>query len=39
LKAGLGASFISSYLKLRRADWNEYARHLTEWERQSTLDC
>ena len=39
LKTGLGASFISSYLKLRRADWNEYARHLTEWERQSTLDC
>lgn len=39
LKAGLGSSFISSYLKLRRADWNEYARHLTEWERQSTLDC
>ena len=39
LKAGLGASFISSYLKLRRADWNEYARHLTEWERQTTLDC
>ena len=39
LKTGLGASFISSYLKLRRADWNEYARHLTEWERQTTLDC
>ena len=39
LKNGLGASFISSYLKLRRADWNDYARHLTEWERQTTLDC
>ena len=39
LKAGLGASFIASYLKLRHADWNDYARHLTEWERQATLDC
>ena len=39
LKASLGASFISSYLKLRHADWNDYARHLTEWERQATLDC
>jgi glutamine synthetase type III len=38
-KEGLGASFIASYLKLRHADWNDYARHLTEWERQTTLDC
>ncbi|MSP50198.1 MAG: type III glutamate--ammonia ligase [Alphaproteobacteria bacterium] len=38
-KAGLGDAFIASYLKLRHADWNDYARHLTEWERQTTLDC
>lgn len=39
MAAGMGESFISSYLKLRRDDWNAYARHLTEWERQTTLDC
>jgi glutamine synthetase type III len=39
LKERLGAAFISSYLKLKRADWDDYARHLTEWERKTTLDC
>ena len=39
LKAGLGEAFMCSYLKLRHADWNDYARHLTEWERRTTLDC
>ena len=36
---GLGEPFISAYLKLKHADWNEYAGHLTEWERRTTLDC
>jgi glutamine synthetase len=39
LKAGLGVELIESYVKLRHADWNAYSRHLTEWERESTLDC
>ena len=39
LRAGLGAELASAYLKLRHADWNAYARHLTEWERETTLDC
>jgi len=39
LRAGLGDSLISSYLTLKHADWNDYCRHLTEWERQTTLDC
>ena len=39
LKAALGEATVASYLKLKHADWNEYARHLTEWERQTTLDC
>jgi glutamine synthetase len=39
LKSGLGDAFIASYLKLRHADWNDYASHPTEWERQTTLDC
>ena len=39
LREGLGEPFISAFLKLKRADWNEYAGHLTEWERRNTLDC
>jgi glutamate---methylamine ligase len=39
LKKALGEDFIASYLKLKHADWNDYCRHLTEWERQTTLDC
>ena len=39
MAAGMGKAFVSSYLKLRRDDWNAYSRHLTEWERQTTLDC
>jgi glutamine synthetase len=39
LKAALGEETVSAYIKLRRDDWNAYSRHLTEWERQTTLDC
>ena len=39
LREGLGEPFISAFLKLKRADSNEYAGHLTEWERRTTLDC
>jgi glutamine synthetase len=39
IKSALGEATVASYLKLRHADWNDYARHLTEWERHSTLDC
>jgi glutamine synthetase len=39
LKAGLGADVVTSYLKLKHEDWNAYSRHLTDWERETTLDC
>ena len=39
LREALGSAFVGSYAKLKHADWNDYARHLTEWERQTTLDC
>jgi glutamine synthetase len=35
----LGAEFIDAYLKLKTDNWNDYARHLTTWERDTTLDC
>jgi glutamine synthetase len=39
LKDALGEKTIASYIKLKTDDWNAYSRHLTEWERQTTLDC
>jgi len=39
LKSAFGEATVASYLKLRHAEWNEYCRHLTDWERQNTLDC
>ena len=38
LARGLGAEFVDSYVKLQMAQWNDYMRHLTEWEREHTLD-
>ena len=39
LKESLGEEFLSAYVKLKNADWSAYSRHLTDWERQTTLDC
>ena len=39
LRQGLGAEFCDAYVELRTAEWNDYCRHLTEWERSTTLDC
>ena len=39
LKATLGESFSASYVKLKMQEWDEYSKHLTEWERRTTLDC
>jgi glutamine synthetase len=38
----LGQAFpalIPAYTKLKHAEWNDYTRHLTDWERANTLDC
>ena len=32
-------AFVPSFLKLKHEEWNSYCRHLTEWERDITLDC
>ncbi|WP_439815253.1 type III glutamate--ammonia ligase [Zavarzinia sp. CC-PAN008] len=39
LGAALGPEFTTGYLKLKHAEWNDYCRHLTQWERDHTLDC
>ncbi|WP_336490428.1 type III glutamate--ammonia ligase [Methylobacterium nigriterrae] len=38
LNEAFGA-FVPSYLKLKHEEWNDYCRHLTQWERDTTLDC
>ena len=38
LRQSFGSSFVNSYVKLRMIEWHDYMRHLTEWERERTLD-
>lgn len=38
LRNALGAPFIDGYVKLKTEEWNAYSRHLTQWERDNTLD-
>ena len=39
LKAALGAALVDSYCKLKREEWNEYTRAISQWEYDHTLDC
>ena len=39
LQASLGSEFSEAFLKLKYNQWNEYSTHLTQWERDTTLDC
>jgi len=39
LREALGDELVDSYVKLRMAEWQDYTRHLTQWERDRTLDC
>ena len=34
-----GEEFCNAYVKLKTNEWNQYCRHLTQWERDTTLDC
>ena len=38
LKAAMGPA-ADAFIKLRSAEWNDFSRHLTDWERDNTLDC
>ena len=39
LRTALGKEFCDAYIKLKTDDWNQYSHHLTQWERDNTLDC
>ena len=38
LKVAIGPA-ADAFIKLKTDEWNDYARHLTQWERDHTLDC
>ena len=39
IQDALGAELSSAYVKLKTNEWNQFCRHLTQWERDTTLDC
>jgi glutamine synthetase len=39
LREALGPEFADAYVKLKTAEWHSFTRHLTQWERETTLDC
>jgi glutamine synthetase len=39
MAAALGPATVASYVKLRMEQWRDYKSHLTQWERDTTLDC
>ncbi len=39
LRGALGDETVDAFVAMAMRDWGEYARHLTQWERDRTLDC
>lgn len=39
LRTAIGDETCSAFLKLKHEEWNDFTRHLTDWERDNTLDC
>jgi len=38
LKQAMGLEFSAAFIKLKHQEWNAYASHFTQWERDTTLD-
>jgi glutamine synthetase len=39
LCAALGQQTVDAFIKLKMIEWNAYTAHLSQWERDNTLDC
>ncbi len=39
VREAMGSELIDAYVKLKSEEWNSYMSHLTQWERDHTLDC
>ncbi|HEY6123092.1 MAG TPA: hypothetical protein VIV63_00460, partial [Steroidobacteraceae bacterium] len=38
VKAGLGGELAAEFIKLKRMEWTEYARHVSDWETKRYLE-
>lgn len=38
LKASMGDEFSAAYLKMKHQEWNSFASHFSQWEKDNTLD-
>jgi glutamine synthetase len=38
VRAGLGAELSAEFIALKRMEWTEYARHVSDWETQRYLE-
>ena len=38
LRAAMGEEFSDAFIKLKTAEWNDFASHFSSWERENTLD-
>ena len=36
---GFGEELVGSYAKLKHDEWDRYCNVVTDWERETTLDC
>ncbi len=39
LRESFGDETVDAFIKMKSAQWTAYTRHLTQWERDTTLDC
>ena len=39
IRQGFGNDLVDSYVKLKNQDWTTFNKHLSSWERETTLDC
>jgi len=37
--SAMGARFAQAYLRIKHAEWADFAAHLSAWELERTLDC
>ncbi|WP_299617328.1 type III glutamate--ammonia ligase [Pelagibius sp.] len=39
MRQSLGDEFVDGFVALKNDEWTAYMRHLSDWERQNSLDC
>lgn len=39
VRDAMGDELIDAYVKLRTVEWDQHCHHISQWERDNTLDC